>query len=215
MATDYEAFAAQRCFTPKEMVLLEQVRRLLAERVTHHMLVAVTSPLQLLRELFTTKGAGTLIKRGSSISRKASFAEVDIPRFAALLRSSFGREVSTDFFERSVASIYVEDAYRGGAVVRALPEGAYLCKLAVEREAQGEGIGRDLWQLIVSDHPTLFWRSRPENPILPFYVQECDGMARFDRWTVFWKGLAADKIVHAIAAALASPIDFASEQTAG
>jgi hypothetical protein len=215
VATDYEALASQRCFSAKEMVLLEQARRLLVERVRHPMLVAITSPLQLLRELFTTKGAGTLIKRGSSISRKASFAEVDIPRFTALLRSSFGREVSTDFFERDVASIYLEDGYRGAAVVRTLPEGAYLCKLAVEREAQGEGIGRDLWQMLVKDYPSLFWRARPQNPILPFYIQECDGMARSEHWTVFWKGLPADRLREAIAVALASPVDFAAEQSQG
>jgi acetylglutamate kinase len=215
LATDYDSLIAQKCFTPKEMVLLEQSRRLLVERVSHRMLIAVTSPLQLLRELFTTKGAGTLIRRGSSIARKTSFADVDIPRFSALLRSSFGREVSTDFFERDVASIYVEDGYRGAAVVRALPQGAYLCKLAVEREAQGEGIGRDLWQLLAIDYPAFFWRARPDNPIVPFYVQECDGMARADRWTVFWKGLSAEKIPEAIATALAKPADFAAEAPAG
>ena len=214
IATDYESLVSQRCFTAKETLLLEQTRRLLVERVSHRMLVAVTSPLQLLRELFTTKGAGTLIKKGASISRKSSFTEIDVPRFAALLRSSFGREVATDFFKREVASIYLEDGYRGAAVVRALPEGAYLCKLAVEREAQGEGIGRDLWQLIVSDHPSLFWRSKPDNPILPFYIQECDGMARFEQWTVFWKGLPKDRIEEAIGVALAKPADFCAEQDA-
>jgi hypothetical protein len=214
VATDYEPLVMQRCFTPKEMVLLEQARRLLVERVSHRMLVAVTSPLQLLRELFTTKGAGTLIKRGASISRKTSFADIDVPRFSALLRSSFGREVTADFFQRDVAAIYLEDGYRGAAVVRALPEGAYLCKLAVEREAQGEGIGRDLWQLIVSDYPAFFWRARRDNPILPFYIEECDGMARSEHWTVFWKGLAADRIEKAIATALSSPVDFAAEEPA-
>jgi hypothetical protein len=215
LATDYDSLIGQKCFTPKEMVLLEQARRLLVESVSHRMLVAVTSPLQLLRELFTTKGAGTLIKRGSSISKKTSFAEVDVPRFAALLGSSFGREVSSDFFQRDVAAIYLEDGYRGAAVVRELPEGAYLCKLAVEREAQGEGMGRDLWQVLVSDYPAFFWRARSDNPIVPFYVQECDGMARGGHWTVFWKGLSADRIPEAIATALAKPADFAAEAAAG
>jgi hypothetical protein len=208
LATDYEPLMSQRCFTAKELVLLEQTRRLLVERVSHRMLIAVASPLELLKELFTVKGAGTLIRRGSSISRKNSFAEVDVPRFAALLKSSFGRDVSPSFFERPVCSIYLEDCYRGAAVVRAAPDGAYLCKLAVEREAQGEGIGRDLWQPLVSDYPSLFWRARPDNPIVPFYIQQCDGMARSEHWTVFWKGLPAGRIEEAIAIALAKPADF-------
>ena len=88
------------------------------------------------------------------------------------------------------------------------PLGAYLCKLAVEREAQGEGLGRDLWELVVSDYKSLFWRARPDNAILPFYLQECDGMARANDWHVFWKGLDPASIPDAIAAAVAMPIDF-------
>lgn len=215
LATDYARLVCQRCFTPREYMLLEQTRRLMVERVSHRMLVAITSPLQLLRELFTVKGAGTLIKRGSTLVRKNSFSEVDIPRFDALLRSSFGRPVAKDFFEREVLRIYLEESYRGAAVMRELPLGAYLCKLAVDREAQGEGIGRDLWQLVVADYPTFVWRSRPDNPIAPFYVQECDGMARRADWTVFWKGLSAERIPEAVAMALAQPVDFGARHSAG
>jgi bifunctional DNase/RNase len=84
--------------------------------------------------------------------------------------------------------------YRGAALIRKTPLGAYLCKFAVEREAQGEGLGRDIWQLVVSDHKSLFWRARPDNAIAPFYVQECDGMVRTEQWNVFWKGLAPERI---------------------
>jgi hypothetical protein len=34
-------------------------------------------------------------------------------------------------------------------------------------------------------------------------------MERTDKWHVFWKGLAADRIADAIATALAQPVDFA------
>jgi acetylglutamate kinase len=173
------------------------------------MFVAVTSPLQLLPELFTIRGAGTLIKRGSPILAKNGFAEVDTARIAALLHSSFGRELLPGFFERDVARVFIEENYRGAALVRETPLGAYLCKLAVEREAQGEGLGRDLWQLVVSDYKRIFWRSRPNNTILPFYLQECDGMARSDEWHVFWKGLDPASIPDAIATAIAQPVDFA------
>ena len=132
------------------------------------MFVAVTSPLLLLPELFTIRGAGTLIKRGSPILVKRGFADLDQARVASLLQSSFGRDLTPGFFDRDIARVYVEENYRGAALVRETPLGAYLCKLAVEREAQGEGLGRDLWQLVVSDYKSLFWRARPDNAILPF-----------------------------------------------
>jgi len=208
LATDYDTLVAKRSLSPKRLFLLEQARRLLVERASHRMFVAITSPLLLLRELFTIRGAGTLIKRGSNIIVKPSLADLDATRLSALLQSSFGRDLSPDFFEREVARAYVEENYRGAALVRQTPLGAYLCKLAVDREAQGEGLGRDLWHLVISDYKSLFWRARPDNPIAPFYIQECDGMARADEWLVFWKGLAAARIPEAITTALAQPVDF-------
>jgi acetylglutamate kinase len=208
LATDYETLVAKRLLPRKRVLLLEQARRLLVEKTTHRMFVAVTSPLLLLRELFTIRGSGTLIKRGSPILAKKGFAEVDRARLAALLQSSFGRELEPGFFDRDIARVYVEENYRGAALVRDTPLGAYLCKLAVEREAQGEGLGRDLWQLVVSDYKSLFWRARSDNPILPFYLQECDGMARADEWHVFWKGLDPARISEAISTSLAQPVDF-------
>src|SRR5262249_28958041 len=201
--TDYENLVAKRMLSRKRLLLLEQAKRLLVERATHRMFVAVTSPLLLLRELFTIRGAGTLIKRGSPIVVKRGFADVDQARLSSLLRSSFGRDLASGFFDRDIARVYVEENYRGAALVRETPLGAYLCKLAVEREAQGEGLGRDLWQLVVSDYASFFWRARPDNAILPFYLQECDGMARTDEWHVFWKGLESPHIPEAIATALA------------
>jgi acetylglutamate kinase len=209
LATDYEGLVAKRLMSPRRLTFLQQSRRLLVERTSHRMFVAVTSSLLLLRELFTIRGAGTLIKRGSSVLVKNGLAEVDAPRLAALLTSSFGRELEPAFFDHDIARAYIEESYRGVALVRETPLGGYLCKLAVDREAQGEGLGRDLWQLVIGDYPTLFWRTRNDNPILPFYLQECDGMARTERWHVFWKGLAAERIPEAIATALAQPIDFA------
>ena len=72
----------------------------------------------------------------------------------------------------------------------------------------GEGLGRDLWQLVVSDYKSLFWRARSDNAILPFYLQECDGMARAGEWHVFWKGLPPERIADAIAYALTQPSDL-------
>jgi len=170
--------------------------------------VAMTSPLQLLRELFTVRGAGTLVKRGSTIARTDGFTGVDTPRLRALLESSFGRAPSEDFFDRPITRVYLEENYRGAALVLETPLGGYLSKFAVEREAQGEGIGRDLWQLVIADYPAIFWRARPSNPIAPWYTQECDGMARFPEWHVFWRGMPTERIEECIEWALAQPADF-------
>jgi acetylglutamate kinase len=208
LATDYDNLVATRALPPKQLYLLAQARRILRERAQPRMLVAVTSPLQLLRELFTVKGAGTLVKLGASITAYDRYESVDLERLRALLAGSFGRPLAGDFFGDPIARLYLEEGYRGAAIVRTTPLGAYLTKFAVEREAQGEGIGRDLWQLMTRDFPTLFWRARPHNPIGPFYLQECDGTSRHSTWHVFWRGLEPATIPQAIEYALAQPQDF-------
>ena len=82
------------------------------------------------------------------------------------------------------------------------PGAPYLSKFAVDRQAQGEGIGSDLWSVLVRNHPTFFWRARPTNPITPWYAKQCDGLARFPEWHVFWRGLPVETIKPAIRYAL-------------
>lgn len=208
LTTEYDALSASKELSRKEQLILSSSRRLVMEQVPHKITVAVTSPLDLLRELFTERGAGTLLRRGSVIERHDGWERLDVSRLRTLLASSFGREPYPESLERDVLRVYLEEGYRGVAIVRPSPLGSYLTKFAVEREAQGEGLGRDLWAEVSADHPTLFWRARRQNPIVDWYTRQCDGMARDDEWQVFWRGLPAARIAEAIAWTLAQPADF-------
>jgi acetylglutamate kinase len=208
LTTEYEALVASRELSRKQRLVVEQARRLVLELVPHKLNVSLTAPLDLLRELFTVKGAGTMLRRGAVIERRAGLAELDRARLEALIASSFGRPPVDAFFARPVSCVYLEESYRGAAVLIDTPLGAYLTKFAVEREAQGEGMGRDLWASMIADHPTVFWRARAENPIGTWYAKQCDGMMRFHEWHVFWRGLAPEKIPDTIAYALAAPVDI-------
>jgi acetylglutamate kinase len=209
LTTEYETFASSKELSRKQQLILSQARRLVFELLPHKLLVSTTSPLDLLRELFTVKGAGTLLRRGAVVSCKQGFEEVDLARLGALLENSFGRPPVPAFFQSPVSRVYLEENYRGAALLVDTPLGAYLSKFAVDREAQGEGMGTDLWQTFVADYPVVFWRARAHNPIVGWYAKQCDGLMRFPDWHVFWKGLAPDKIPDALAYALAAPVDMA------
>ena len=56
-------------------------------------------------------------------------------------------------------------------------------------DAQGEGLGRAVWQVMREENPRLFWRSRHGNPVNPFYYAESDGCYKQEKWKVFWYGL--------------------------
>jgi acetylglutamate kinase len=121
---------------------------------------------------------------------------------------SFGRTLAPDFFERRPLAIYIEASYRGAAILLAATPAPYLSKFAVLPEAQGEGIGHDLWHAIERDFPSIFWRARPNNPIAVWYQSECDGMLRRPGWNVYFRGLEPERVPELVAHAEAMPPDF-------
>jgi acetylglutamate kinase len=207
LTTDYERLMAVGGLSRRQASLLKQVKQLL-ELVPHRMSAAVVNPLRLLRELFTVTGSGTLIRRGSRIDSHRSWDGLDQVRARGLFESAFGRPLRAGFFSEPVERLYLEENYRGIAVVRQTKVAPYLTKFAVDRQAQGEGIGTELWSVLTRDFPAFFWRSRPANPITPWYVKQCDGMTRFPEWHVFWRGLPVEAIQPAVEHALAAPVDL-------
>lgn len=208
LTTDVPALVASREISRKERLILEGARPLCEEAAPLPFTVAITSPLNVLRELFTVKGAGTLLRRGARIARREGWDGVDVARLRELLASSFGRAPLDAFFETTPSHVYLEEAYRGCAILVDTPLGAYLTKFAVSPEAQGEGIARDLWEALAADAPVVFWRARRTNPISEWYMKLCDGLVRVPGWTIYWKGLAADAIPAAIAWAVKQPVDI-------
>jgi bifunctional N-acetylglutamate synthase/kinase len=154
--------------------------------------ISVTSPDKIARELFTHRGAGTLIRLGEHIQVHADFSTVDLDRLRGLIEASFGRPLAADYFTKTPASaIYLAESYRGAAILThdAELDIHYLDKFAVTTEAQGEGIGSSIWRRMLRDKAAMFWRSRAANPINGWYSQQADGMYKSEAWTVFWIGV--------------------------
>ncbi|HEY6078295.1 MAG TPA: hypothetical protein VIW29_05800 [Polyangiaceae bacterium] len=192
----------------RDSELLASSDRLIQLAEPNQLLISITSPLNLLKELFTVKGAGTLIKRGSAVERHTSYATLDVARLKQLLETSFGKQLAPNFFDLPPLAVYVDAAYRGAAIVHDAYPAPYLSKFAVQPEAQGEGIGRDIWEVLTRHHAQLYWRSRAENPIASWYLSVCDGMVRRPEWQVYFRGLPVELIPEAVAHAEARGRDF-------
>lgn len=208
LRTDRDALAQSKRFPKRDGELLDCAARLIDRVQPNPLFVSVTSPLNLMRELFTVKGAGTLVKRGTPVERHDDYAALDLARLGALVETSFGRALSPDYFEKPPLAVLLDAEYRGAAILHPAEPAPYLSKFAVLPEAQGEGIGYDLWQALTRDFPSFFWRTRHDNPVLNWYLGVADGMARTARWCVLWRGLEPSRIADAIAAAEARPSDF-------
>ncbi len=174
----------------------------------------IASPLNLLGELFTTRGTGTLIRRAIDFKRGKSFSAFSKPKLSHALEMAFTRRLNPTFFDKKLYKGFVEVDYRGGALFIEQAGKPYLSKFFVLREARGEGIARDIWDAACAEVPSFVWRSRMGNPFNSWYMKQCDGMQRAENasgdWRIFWKGLDATQIGDSIEAAISAPDDFES-----
>lgn len=194
LSTEFEHLMAQPWINGGMRLKLEQIADLLADLPLTSS-VSITRPSELAKELFTHKGSGTLVRRGEKVLTFDSWASIDLARMRTLIESSFGRTLVSDYFERTrPLRIYVSENYRTAMILteehvdngQGLP---YLDKFAVLDDAQGEGLGRAVWQVMREENPQLFWRSRHGNAVNPFYDAESDGCLKQPHWKVFWYGI--------------------------
>lgn len=208
LRTDYEPLVARELLSPDDWELLKALRVLIESESAAGLDANVTAPLALLRELFTMRGAGTLIKRGTAILRAEHYADVDREKLRGLLEMSFSKPLVPDFFEHPLTAVYHEPGYRGAAIIEPSPVAPVLSKFAVDPVAQGEGMGRDIWQSFVRQYPRFIWRARTNNPICSWYTWQCDGLVRSGKWTVYWRGVEADDVPAVVHEMLSRPEDF-------
>lgn len=180
----------------------------IVRKCDHKIYISIVSPNNLLRELFTVKGAGTLIQLGSQIKKVDSWDGIDPRSLKRLLEMSFERKIKDHFFKEKFDHFYIEENYMGAAIMKKHGKMNYLSKFAVGTEARGLGIGRDLWAEICQNNDKIFWRSKTEKFITRWYIKQCDGMHRAGDWTVFWKGIEPSEITDAVSFSLAQKEDF-------
>ena len=180
----------------------------LAGTTSHHCTYVIASPLNLLAELFTVKGSGTMLRRGAKVTCRTSYRGISKAKLKTSIEGAFNRKLVSDYLKRSMSTLCLEQNYRGGALMTQLAGIDYLSKFWVTQEAQGEGIASDIWQALEANSSAFFWRARKSNPFNNWYMKMCDGMQVSGEWRVFWKGLHAPEIPGAILAAANAPIDF-------
>lgn len=189
LSTEYDVLMEAPWVNGGMRLKLVQIRELLDD-LPPSSSVSITRPAELASELFTHKGSGTLVRRGEKVLQATRWDELDLPRLRALIESAFGRTLVEDYFERTpLQRAYVSENYRAAVILADVDGESYLDKFAVLDEAQGEGLGRAVWQVMREQTPRLFWRSRHGNPVNVFYQAEADGFLRREEWKVFWYGI--------------------------
>ncbi|MGH8079620.1 MAG: acetylglutamate kinase [Lysobacter sp.] len=189
LSTEYEHLIQQPWINGGMKVKIEQIKDLL-DKLPLTSSVSITKPSELAKELFTHKGSGTLVRRGERVLQTQRWDQLDLVRLRSLIESAFGRTLVDDYFERTtLKQAYVSQNYRAAVILIEAEGRTYLDKFAVLDDAQGEGLGRAVWQVMREQNPSVFWRSRHGNAVNPFYYSESDGCLKQEKWKVFWYGM--------------------------
>ncbi|MEO1658446.1 MAG: acetylglutamate kinase [Pseudomonadota bacterium] len=173
--------------------------------------VSVTSADNVVRELFTHTGAGTLIRGGETIEHTTT---PDKEGLTTLVEGAFKQKLRPSYWEDLTFQYALTSEHmRGAAVVTELEGVPVLDKFAVMGSARGEGLSKALWRRLIAASPQIIWRSRVDNPFNAFYHSKADGFVRRGPWRVYWVGQALEDRVHALADTLgARPPDFEDPQ---
>ncbi|KAH9488106.1 hypothetical protein Btru_065386 [Bulinus truncatus] len=156
--------------------------------------VVITSADTMLRELFSHRGSGTFFRSAEAIHRYTSLDGIDLDRLRFLLHKSFLKSLTNTYFKEisnEIHAVYLSESYSGVAIILKSPtQVPYMCKFAVTNKAQGQGTGEMLWDKLIRSEPSLFWRSKTDNPINTWYFKKCEGSYNNRMWLVFWYGVS-------------------------
>ncbi|MEA1904099.1 MAG: acetylglutamate kinase [Actinomycetota bacterium] len=209
LAADFDELMEEEWVHSGMRLKLEEIKRLLDDAPASSS-VSITTPSALIRELFTHGGAGTMIRRGEIIHEFNDKDDLDLDRIRGLVEKAFTRALEPTWWDDlDLAAAYVSESYRAAAIITNLEDFAYLDKFAIHETARGDGLARTVWDHVVRDFPTLFWRSRSDNKFNAFYTKEADGSIHQNHWTIFWKGEEDfDKISRAVKRLSEMPASF-------
>ena len=190
LRTDYEWLVEQDWVHSGMLLKLEQISQLLSG-LPESASVSITSVGSLAKELFTHRGAGTLIRVGEEIIEHQAFSPGLKAQATRLLEQSFERTLKPDYFEDlPVECILGSESNGAMAIVLNGVDGVpYLDKFAVTPEAQGAGLGAAVWQALVHRCPQLYWRSRTGNPVTSWYFEQAETSFTEDGWVAFSIGI--------------------------
>lgn len=157
--------------------------------------VSITAVDQLARELFTHQGSGTLVWKGERIDQLQCPDDEQREQIRALLERSFGRRLRDDYFDTlALDRVFLSESGRAVAIITRGHQGlAYMDKFAVTPDAQGEGLGATLWKTLQAAYPAMYWRSRVNNPINPWYYRRATMTSRQQDWISFCTGADPDQ----------------------
>lgn len=196
--TEYDHLMTQPWVKYGTRLKIKEIKKLLDD-LPRSSSVAIIHPEDLQEELFTDKGAGTLIKRGNKIKVATSLPEIkDIRAFEnALVRDRGGinaHDVVREYIETlkdTGFKAYFDDMYDVVAIVIPPQEGstmAHLATLSITKNGWLTNVADDTFAKIKKDNPKLLWTVKQNDENLPWFFDKSEGTLAKDGEVMFFYG---------------------------
>ncbi|KAL6922768.1 hypothetical protein FSHL1_000045 [Fusarium sambucinum] len=161
--------------------------------------VAIIHPSDLQRELFTDSGAGTLIRRGTSIKRATSISDFeDLEKLKETLfrhddaNSKTSVHQYIEYLEKNPFTAYYDDSMQCLAIVVSPgPHSpvANLSKLAIGQAGWLTNIPEDIFTAIKNDYDNLTWTISEDDDNLSWFFEKADGTYNHNGKVLFYRGI--------------------------
>lgn len=194
---EYDALMKESWVKYGTKLKLREIKELL-DHLPRSSSVAIISPDNLQKELFTDSGAGTLLRRGYKLYKHGSIEAVGQDRLRKVLaerdeevtsgRKSVAQVLSN--LERTPFTIYGDEPTDVVAVV-SHPEGEVpvLTKFLPSTNGVMNGVTDNVFNSIKKDFKKLFWTARADDDNKQWHFERADGSFTRNGRSLFYYGI--------------------------
>lgn len=157
--------------------------------------VAIIQPSDLLKELFTNSGAGTLIRRGDKIQKVTSLSGFqDLDKIKEALKGNYtALEVDRfiGFLAANPFTAYYDDSMSCLAIV--LPPSAdrpmaTLAALNITKSGWLSNVAENVFLAIKKENPSLYWTVSKADENLTWFFEKSNGSFNWESSVLFYYG---------------------------
>jgi len=194
---EYDALMKESWVKYGTKLKLREIKELL-DHLPRSSSVAIISPDNLQKELFTDSGAGTLLRRGYKLAKHTSIASVGADRLRTVLaerdeevtsgRKSVAEVLSS--LEKTKFTIYGDEGLDVVAIVTH-PDGEVpvLSKFLPSAAGQQNSVTDNVFQAIKKDHRRLVWTAQASDEDKAWHFERADGSFTRAGKSLFYYGI--------------------------
>lgn len=196
-AQEYDALMKESWVKYGTKLKLREIKELL-DHLPRSSSVAIISPDNLQKELFTDSGAGTLLRRGYKLYKHGSIEAVGQDRLRKVFAErdeevTSGRKSVAEVLsniERTPFSIYGDEPFDVVAVV-SHPEGEVpvLTKFMPSSNGSLNGVTDNVFNSIKKDFKKLFWTAKADDENKAWHFERADGSFTRNGRSLFYYGI--------------------------